>query len=515
MTNSAEVHSVRDGAEPRDLKQFINSVLWPAAMAVHLTGTVVVRPGRNGQQLRWVRSDVGFWYANGTPASEFFLPRSPQASHDTKIVFALQPASPEQRVKKNNPDLLEARLVSVSQAEYEKAKRRVDESLCRELLERRLQHLESEEKQTAARCAEMTAEAEAKVRQLASDAEHRQKLLDERLREAEETRQKLESQKLALDEHQEKLEDFERRRQEFESSALFRAFQRANKKSDRGAPSIVAPLGRDFLRSDLYRHLDDSLPEHLVQSFLLSLGAAVTFGQFLVLCGRTGVGKTSLITRTAQLLGAGCQIIPVRPAWIDPSDVLGFIDPNNNRFVPTPFIDALLDARDDEGRLHFVGLDEMNLSRPENYAADILSMFEKAREGDAGAHLRLYSTYYEDAVFASACTEDNRGSGASNPPADALNLLRYPAQMPIPPNLVLFGTLNLDESAHAVSPKLLDRSCVIQFEASGAPRAPKVQAKDRGRPLGRSLGLQDFGGGFAVGLVLRPRSRLIGAAPTR
>jgi RNA-directed DNA polymerase len=54
--------------------------------------------------------------------------------------------------------------------------------------------------------------------------------------------------------------------------------------------------------------------------------AAVRMGQFVILCGNTGVGKTSLVSRAADALGGETEIVPVRPAWTEPSDLIGFFN---------------------------------------------------------------------------------------------------------------------------------------------------------------------------------------------
>ena len=62
-----------------------------------------------------------------------------------------------------------------------------------------------------------------------------------------------------------------------------------------------------------------------------------------------------------------------------------------------PFMDRLLEAKRwaEADRLYFLTLDEMNLSRIENYAADFLSRLEKARAGEEDALLSLYSNDVE------------------------------------------------------------------------------------------------------------------------
>ncbi len=76
------------------------------------------------------------------------------------------------------------------------------------------------------------------------------------------------------------------------------------------------------------------------------------------------------------------SIIPVQSSWTDKQDLLGYFNTIEKRYVPTPFLEAVLAARESEG-LHLICLDEMNLSHIEYYFAELLS----AREQDGRVDL--------------------------------------------------------------------------------------------------------------------------------
>ncbi len=82
-------------------------------------------------------------------------------------------------------------------------------------------------------------------------------------------------------------------------------------------------------------------------------------------------------------------------------------------------------------RPYIVVLDEMNLSHPEQYMAPLLSAMET---GDA---VQLHT---EGEIF------------------DGI-----PREIPYPRNLVLIGTVNMDETTHGLSDKVLDRAFVHEF----------------------------------------------------
>jgi hypothetical protein len=76
--------------------------------------------------------------------------------------------------------------------------------------------------------------------------------------------------------------------------------------------------------------------------------------------------------------GGECQDVAVQAGWRDRSDLLGHYNAFEKRFAEKECLRAVsgryASARD---RLNIVLLDEMNLSRPEQYFADFLSALEK------------------------------------------------------------------------------------------------------------------------------------------
>src|SRR5690606_38685820 len=145
---------------------------------------------------------------------------------------------------------------------------------------------------------------------------------------------------------------------------------------------------------------------------------------FVVLAGVTGVGKSRLPHLVAEATGGGATLLPVRPDWTDPAEVLGYTD-LAGRFRPGALLRPARAAAEDPAREHLVVLDEMNLARPEHYLAEVLSRIE-AREATAAGF-----------VTPPLLTQPLDAPGAD------WNAVR------LPPNLALVGTVNVDESAHA------------------------------------------------------------------
>lgn len=138
--------------------------------------------------------------------------------------------------------------------------------------------------------------------------------------------------------------------------------------------------------------------------------------------------------------------LPVRPDWRDGKSLIGYFNPLTNRYESTPFLQFVLRAaasfRARDGRAWFVLLDEMNLARVEHYFSDLLSVLETGRDEHGWTREALRFDYTE-------------GAAGETPPRELF----------LPPNLFFIGTVNLDESTHAFSPRVLDRAWTLQLNA--------------------------------------------------
>lgn len=168
-----------------------------------------------------------------------------------------------------------------------------------------------------------------------------------------------------------------------------------------------------------------------------------------VLAGLSGTGKT-LLARTygAALVGGDeaargrVKIIPVQPGWYDPGSLLGYPNPvKPGEYVRTPFLEFLFKAARDPERPYVAILDEMNLSHPEQYMAPLLSAME------TGSHVDLH--------------------------AEGDDLDGVPPSLPYPANLFVLGTVNMDETTHGLSDKVLDRAFVLEFWTVNLDGYPK------------------------------------------
>lgn len=161
---------------------------------------------------------------------------------------------------------------------------------------------------------------------------------------------------------------------------------------------------------------------------------------FAILAGLSGSGKTLLAQRYARAIAAqyidnpekNLFIQVVQPGWYDPAPLFGYINPlMPDNYVRPPLLDFLLQAARHPDQPFTVILDEMNLSHPEQYFAPVLSAME------SGERLRLH----------------NEGDSFDGVPCT----VAYPA------NVAFIGTVNMDETTHGISDKVLDRAFTLEF----------------------------------------------------
>ena len=192
----------------------------------------------------------------------------------------------------------------------------------------------------------------------------------------------------------------------------------------------------------------------LVATFLASLLTK----PLVLLTGLTGSGKTQIALKFGEWLGAERRlVISVRPDWTGPEALFGYedalvptsADGRKAWFVPTP-LEFMLRAAQHPEEPHLLLLDEMNLAHVERYFADFLSGMESS-EPTLPNLLKEQQTWRLDP--------------------------EGPAALPIPNNLFVIGTVNVDETTYAFSPKVLDRAQTIEFrvatdELASVPRYP-------------------------------------------
>lgn len=168
---------------------------------------------------------------------------------------------------------------------------------------------------------------------------------------------------------------------------------------------------------------------------------------FLILAGISGTGKTKLPQLVARATGAKVEIVPVRPDWTDSSDLLGY-ERLSGDFVIGRLLDVCAQAIDDSDTQYFFILDEMNVARVEYYFAEVLSLMENRQFVDGKIRTAPLNP---QAPTASTTTAPPTPSGIGW------------NEVYLPSNVSIVGTVNMDETTHGFSRKVLDRAFVLEL----------------------------------------------------
>jgi len=141
--------------------------------------------------------------------------------------------------------------------------------------------------------------------------------------------------------------------------------------------------------------------------------------------------------------------------------LLGYLNTITTKYMVEPALDFVLDANRDEHDLYFFCLDEMNLAHVEYYFSQFLSAMEE--EDVKKRTIALISPRVREAL------DDAK--------------LNVPDNLPIPLNLLFTGTINVDETTHPISDKVIDRANTLEFFTVELDKIPQ------GEPMPEPIGL--------------------------
>ncbi|HFG2216202.1 McrB family protein [Vibrio cholerae] len=267
-------------------------------------------------------------------------------------------------------------------------------------------------------------------------------------------------------------------------------------------------LQADKSGNSMYSSACKKLAEFLAEKSYISYTSLPK--PFLLLAGISGTGKTRFVRKQAEargLLSSTYCLTSVRPDWHEPSDLLGYVSRlgEHAEYITTDVLAFMAQAwraiadnenlniecvdSDGQGKRlvvsgkaealedvppYWLCLDEMNLAPVEQYFADYLSVLE-TREWcwDSGDSFR----YSCDALLKPSFLQLNGENGAeqayNTKLRESLKLAdsKYDDLwhcfceygLPIPFNLIVAGTVNMDETTHGFSRKVIDRAMSFDF----------------------------------------------------
>ena len=215
---------------------------------------------------------------------------------------------------------------------------------------------------------------------------------------------------------------------------------------------------------------------------------------FMLLAGISGTGKSRIVRKLAQATvtkelqqsdgykgtdfandrwtlhsPANFELIQVKPNWHNSMDVIGYLSNiPSPHYVFTPFIEFIVKAWQHPEVPFFLCLDEMNLAPVEEYFAEFLSAIE-SRSFEGGDYMtdpiiKPFNSFGEDVAkmmvntlfpkFTAADKNSFLGKVVDHLETKGLTL---------PKNLIVIGTVNMDETTFSFSRKVLDRAMSVEM----------------------------------------------------
>jgi len=230
--------------------------------------------------------------------------------------------------------------------------------------------------------------------------------------------------------------------------------------------------------------------------------AAIKTKPFLILGGFSGTGKSQKVKELAFLTcpnddeirkklgntentpGNYC-LVSVRPNWHDSTDLLGYYSSINDKYIVTDFVRFLVKAMQYKKIPFFVCLDEMNLAPVEEYFAEFLSVLESRKKvGDeiltdpllsADWFNKKYNKEYnifDDLGLKRIGQEQSKGENrqaglfgvVDEEPFDRMDIVERLQKngLCLPQNVVVIGTVNMDDTTNSFSRKVIDRAMTFE-----------------------------------------------------
>lgn len=224
-----------------------------------------------------------------------------------------------------------------------------------------------------------------------------------------------------------------------------------------------------------YDSKEDGLEEFTLTSLYASSPyrpyiTAIKSKPFLLLAGISGTGKSRIVRELARACWdegsedynaqkpKNFQMVQVKPNWHDSSDLIGYVSRVSGKaeYVAGDFLRFVAKAWEDRETPYFLCLDEMNLAPVEQYFAEYLSVVESRKSHEDG-------TVTTDPIFEKVDEEWYFNLTASLTTDENVRKQFNKDGICIPQNLIVVGTVNMDETTFSFSRKVLDRAMTIEM----------------------------------------------------
>lgn len=255
---------------------------------------------------------------------------------------------------------------------------------------------------------------------------------------------------IAVDQLRQDIDDLKERQQ---GQAVFPALAKMDIEYTESPSTQTVGSLTDFI-DDLQLRIyqsDRTNPLYFDKETLQLFLGGLAMSQLHIFQGISGTGKTSLAKAFANAVGGHCTVVPVQAGWRDRDDLVGHYNAFEKRYYEKECLQALYRAQTPayKDRVNIVLLDEMNLSRPEQYFAEFLSALELSG-GDRQVVLM----------------EDS--------PAKSPRYLKDGRKIPIADHVWFIGTANHDETTFEFADKTQDRSFVLELGRNHIQNLPST-----------------------------------------
>ena len=240
-------------------------------------------------------------------------------------------------------------------------------------------------------------------------------------------------------------------------------------------------LGQEgIIREESNNERWDTSDFHSNNTFLPYLTALRT-KPFMLLAGISGTGKSRIVRKLAQATTTqqyandndrwndnrpeNFELIQVKPNWHNSMDVVGFYSNISKKYEFTPFVEFIVKAWQHKDTPYFLCLDEMNLAPVEEYFAEFLSAIESRSTDSEGNYITdPIIKPFKDFGEAVGKNMLKHLFGEADPiDKNPLAVQFYEKGLTLPPNLMVMGTVNMDETTFSFSRKVLDRAMSVEM----------------------------------------------------
>ena len=229
---------------------------------------------------------------------------------------------------------------------------------------------------------------------------------------------------------------------------------------------------------------------------------AIRTKPFLLLAGISGTGKSRIVRELAfkscpeylqdkdgTTPGNYCMI-EVKPNWHDSTELLGYYSNMNKSYQFKKFVKFLVKAKMFPGVPFFVCLDEMNLAPVEHYFAEMLSIMETRKHPKKEGTDEVDKEVIKTGTIVDAqhfrefggLTDKNGNTYTAQKTDRDIYMKLYGIDtesdideevgkrtdlttegLTLPDNVIIIGTVNMDDTTHQFSRKVIDRAMTIEM----------------------------------------------------